>query len=665
MTWDKDTPWNKDVEGEQALELINSDAKTIRVQAGPGTGKTFGLVRRVQRILHPDGLDAHGNNILVVAFNRVIAKDLKSDIDCCLDNSPHNGEPVVRTVHALCLQVIGTPLRLLLPHERTAMLYDVLQSHSKVRVKYTTQKKADQALQDHEANLAEHSCLWQAVQRWLKRHNANLISDLPGLLLDRIKGGDYDSIRYDHVIVDEFQDLTPGEQLLFMRLRRTGGSLVVLGDPKQSIYRFRGNDRDGLDKLAELDRAADITDIPMPECRRSPRPMVDAANKLMGLYPPKMDPVNEDPANIHVVYWKTPDAEAKGMARCIVENVHAHPTDRHLAMVTRRRFGYLLRNEMRALDEELSVDLSFSESLIESWPVREAFLYFCLLVAPDAPTWRAWLGYKNPGDDGKFKAAKRNSGAYLRFLEESDDDITLEAIQALAKEPSSKQRGQGGKALWDRAKRFLDLEKELIIEEDDDGGVVVERIFGTDTWNVSDAETAELDMKLLQTKSHAIIEELAQARPEVKPREHLVELAKRLRYMIATREPFESDGTHDLQVTTLWGAKGVTAHHVYILGLCGEAVPGERRPEYPGTDEDSHEEQRRLFYVSITRSRRTLVLSRATKIRLGEAQDLQLSNVQHTSRYWGKLTMSTFLRDIISILPAAHSGDTWSGCVEP
>ena len=51
-------------------------------------------------------------------------------------------------------------------------------------------------------------------------------------------------------------------------------------------------------------------------------------------------------ANIHVVTWKTPEAEAAGMAAAIVNNIHAHPSDRHLAMVTRRQFGYWLRDKI-------------------------------------------------------------------------------------------------------------------------------------------------------------------------------------------------------------------------------------------------------------------------------------------------------------------------------
>ena len=70
-------PWNDGVEGTLVLPVINHDAPILRVEAGPGTGKTFGLVRRVERILHPDGLAASPSRVVVVAFNRVIAKQLE------------------------------------------------------------------------------------------------------------------------------------------------------------------------------------------------------------------------------------------------------------------------------------------------------------------------------------------------------------------------------------------------------------------------------------------------------------------------------------------------------------------------------------------------------------------------------------------------------------
>jgi superfamily I DNA/RNA helicase len=178
------------------------------------------------------------------------------------------------------------------------------------------------------------------------------------------------------VIVDEFQDLTPGEQELMLRLRRPGGQLVALGDPRQSIYMFRGNDRQGLAKLeAHLKDDEIVTDIEITECQRCPKLIVVAADKLMALSGvEEMVPVSDAAANMHVVTWKTPEAEAASMAAAIVKNIKAHPDERHLAMVTRRQFGYWLRGKIAELDPSLRIELGFSEGLLESWAAREAFL---------------------------------------------------------------------------------------------------------------------------------------------------------------------------------------------------------------------------------------------------------------------------------------------------
>jgi len=94
---------------------------------------------------------------------------------------------------------------------------------------------------------------------------------------------------------------------------------------------------------------------------------------------------------------------------------------------------------------------------------------------------------------------------------------------------------------------------------------------------------------------------------------------------------------------------------------CDEAIPGERRDEYPGTDTDFVEEQRRLFYLSITRAKRTLVISRATEVTRGEALRLGLAVDARPFRI--DLEMTRFLRDILPLLPRAEPGDEWDGCV--
>ena len=442
---------------------------------------------------------------------------------------------------------------------------------------------------------------------------------------------------------------------------------MALGDPRQSIYAFRGNDREGLRKLDRLVEPPEttVTDIAMTECRRCPETIVEAANQLMGLYDSEpLIPSSEERANTHVVAWKSYQAEAKGMAKAIVENIRANPQDSHLAMVTRRKFGYRLRDEMHALDNELNVELNFSESLLETWPVREAFLFFCLLADPDAPTWRAWLACKNSSSGKNYKAPNRNAAAYLKFLTKCKDKITESAVEQLAS-CFKKPPGSGGQSLWDRAKRYVDL-KKVLRWEGTNALLLIEEIFDVSKWDIeqiTDSETvtqAKCDMVLARDKAGDICQEFQSANPDATTQQQLKEVASRLRYQIATREPLVPSGITDLSVSTLWGAKGITADHVYVIGLCDEAIPGEIRDEYPGTLLEFREEQRRLFYVSITRSKKTLVLSRARFIRPGEAARLGLSSPKGNS-----LEMCPFLQDIMRFLPDTQNGVDWQGVLGP
>ena len=96
--------------------------------------------------------------------------------------------------------------------------------------------------------------------------------------------------------------------------------------------------------------------------------------------------------------------------------------------------------------------------------------------------------------------------------------------------------------------------------------------------------------------------------------------------------------------------------------MCREALPGQRRDEYPDTETEYDDEQRRLFYVSITHAKKTLVISRALRVDRGAAKQLGLT-VTTGNKYWADLGMSPFLRGIMGILPPAIQGVSWGGCL--
>jgi superfamily I DNA/RNA helicase len=207
--------------------------------------------------------------------------------------------------------------------------------------------------------------------------------------------------------------------------------------------------------------------------------------------------------------------------------------------------------------------------------------------------------------------------------------------------------------------RFCELLEQLQADQSAPEAFI-DKIFDPEFWITAetvDAVTARLDLELVTQKARVILDET----DAISPEERLRLVARRLRYQIATREPFAPDETVDLHVSTFWAGKGLTADHVYLLGLCDAAIPGTRRDEYPGTEAEYLAEQKRLFYVSITRSKKTLVLSRAKHIRGSEAMRLGLLNdVPPYST--ARLAMSRFLRDIIPVLPRAVNGEDWLGC---
>ncbi len=666
MDIDPSNPWTRGVRGEQVLPLINASAPVIRVSAGPGTGKTFGLARRVVRLLHGEGDGLDGPDVLVVAFNRVIAADLARNIAAELAHAGHSGDPPeVRTVHALCLATLQAAApRLLLPDEVDCMLYDVHSEHEPIRLRYPTFNELSQALREYEANREDHPVLRQGVERWLKRHEAVLVSDLPERLRSHLDSGDAPEARYQAVVVDEFQDLTPGEQELVSRLRHPGGELVALGDPRQSIYNFRGNDREGLQRLEDL-TGDSVLDVPMTECQRCPPEIVDAANTCVALYGhTAMVAGSDKPANIHAVHWNTPASESNGMAKAIASNMATFPSERHLVMATRRRWAYALRDELKAIDPDIPVEVTFAESILETWQAREAFYFYCLLADPDPATWRGWLSYRTPTHNASFQAPRRSADAYLRFLASSADDLDETRILQLASERRTARRGAGGAALWDRANRFVELANSNDwsgLEPED----LIGSVFDPDLWNLddsADAEAARADLGQLRDRAKEIAEEIADTPGGVNVGQGV---ARSLRYQIATRKPFDEIAEEDdrsLTITTLWGAKGLTADHVYVIGLCDEAMPGSRPPAYRGSTEEHYDEQRRLFYVTLTRTTRTLVLSRPRKIKNGEIHQLRLDDGGSAGQWHRKLTASRFVRDIAE-LRVSRPGEEWDGCV--
>jgi DNA helicase-2/ATP-dependent DNA helicase PcrA len=287
--------WNEGLDGVH-LEIAQSDSSRIGVLAGPGTGKTTrGLMRRVARLL-AEGVP--GERILLLSFTRVAAADLRDKV-AELDVP---GAEAVRatTLHSYCLgllrreailELTGRTPRILLEHERDLMLRDIGEDFGTIYER-REQLRAFEAgwarrTDDHPGSveLPEDRVFEASVLRWLRDHRAMLIGEVVPIAYSYVTQNPAaeELQAFDHLIVDEYQDLNSLEQSLLDTLAGEETSLCVAGDDDQSIYTtMRFAHPEGIREFLARD---ETTAFEIVACGRCPHKVLAMANALIGCAP--------------------------------------------------------------------------------------------------------------------------------------------------------------------------------------------------------------------------------------------------------------------------------------------------------------------------------------------------------------------------------------------
>jgi len=177
--------WNDDLSPElPAYRIATDELPRIRVLAGPGTGKSFAMNRRVARLLE-DGVQPE--RLLAVTFTRMAAEDLVREIRRL--NLPGSEDVQAGTLHALCFRILGKAHvievtgrhpRALAKYEQKPLVHDLkalgLGGVKKIHQEIRAYEAAWARLQ-HEAPSQpdeEEITFENALTRWLRFHRAML-----------------------------------------------------------------------------------------------------------------------------------------------------------------------------------------------------------------------------------------------------------------------------------------------------------------------------------------------------------------------------------------------------------------------------------------------------------------------------------------------------------
>ncbi len=599
MTESGREPWLDGIDGDALPRLISGQARIIRVVAGPGSGKTTGLKRRVQRLIQ--GENVRPEQIFVGTFTRAIAGELAEALGVTVARDDDGDEPKavsVSTLHSHALRLIrkhptarpGREMRFLLSYEKDAMLYDIGEALSDSMDQNARKRELKRVC----AQWAKGTDLDTAgfvgeMERWLRHHRGMLIDEVVNLARIGLESGEIPSGEFDHVVIDEYQDLTAAEQRLVELIWSKDGSLVVLGDDDQSIYSFRHNHPGGISEFLERWVAEEPADLSIPENRRCGRVIVEIGNAMMaaaGSAKPPMISRRGEEGEVAFVYWPPLAHEVGGLAKYM----QARKDTRFLVLVPRRFIGYLLK---RALGADAVT--AFHEEALEVPAVQERFALAALVANPeDRIALRTVLGFCA---GGSLWASKRNACAY-RSLQAVPlvGRALLEAIAA----GDAKLRGGGSKHVQDRAQHARDLLAGMPEDTEKRIEILFDPAVAAPIADPEVRDEARRDLEELRHSAHEIRQRLNQPT--------LAKVLERLRYRIAMRLPLAESEESRVRIMTLHGAKGLEADVVVIAGAADQIIPGFP-PNEPAGEARHREEQRRLLYVSVTRAKRELVVS--------------------------------------------------------
>lgn len=624
----------------------------MRVVAGPGTGKSYGLKRRVQRLLE-EGCDP--KTILAVTFTNVAANALKTDLQAELSEEGIESAKEIKacTLHSLCFGILqkeqvfrltGRTPRPLMDFEKNFVIEDLKDSFggkeavAQLIIDYESAFAREQTDTPGAIPTARDLQFQEKLRSWLTLHNAMLIGEVIPLTIEYLKNHPEapERTQFEHILVDEYQDLNKAEQVLIHLLVSNSTQFVIVGDEDQSIYRFRNARPEGIAEFGNAHEA--IEDVNLTTCRRCPRKVVELVNELMR-YPLEQThkvlvqhESNED-GTIEVVRWSTYEDEIKGIAKFItyLHNVESAALEDILVLAPRSQIGYDLKNELRN-NCSIACHTFFKEDFLKEDEAKRRFAMLNYAVNPeDRVALRVLLGMPTP-------LHKTYSKICEKCVELSKSP--REVLQAVQNRELDIPRSNN------LIERFVSIEAEAETLRAKSAEEIVQ-------WLIHDLDESSPFRELCSLVDFTEMEDTAQILGELKMR-------------ILFPEVSEDDGY--VRIMSLHKSKGLSAPYVVIMGCCDGFIPTIKGEDKLREQNDLQEiearkkEAKRLFFVAATRVKRHLVFSSFNTIFASLAMNMgglkyrrQVFDLQTRKNIWHSQACG-FFTDMVSNLPDTMNG---------
>lgn len=284
---------------EKQREAAELPASCLAVIAGPGTGKTGTLTARIKCLIEKRRVKP--SEITAVTFTNQAAGELRERLKRELANKRSQSLIQTGTFHSICLKMLeeaGEKADLADPLELSVLAEEILEEESKnLRptefLRRVSRKKTELALAQEtpeKTGEKEENSFQKAFDRYRTAMEAQGWLDFDDLLIRTVSllRENCPAIRrfcshFRYLLVDEFQDISPLQYALIREWNKEGRELFVIGDPDQAIYGFRGSDAECFKRL--LQDIPETKVIALQENYRSTEPIVKAACSVISHNP--------------------------------------------------------------------------------------------------------------------------------------------------------------------------------------------------------------------------------------------------------------------------------------------------------------------------------------------------------------------------------------------
>jgi DNA helicase II / ATP-dependent DNA helicase PcrA len=594
----------------QQLEAVRTTRGPVLILAGAGTGKTRVITARIMYLLS-EGV-APGN-ILAVTFTNKAANEMRTRVSTDRETKK---KLTLCTFHALCLRILRRDIQKL-GYKSNFSIYDEsdqLGLLRKIITRLTSQnekldpaaasssisKVKNQRLPFAATDSSLQSAVFHRYQEALKTYNAVDFDDLLVLavrLLAEFPGvREHWQQKYEFIMVDEFQDTNRLQLDLVLLLSGTHRNVCVVGDDDQSIYGWRGAE---ISNILEFERHfPNPKIIKLEQNYRSTNAILGTANSVI-LQNPRRRPKalwSDNGAGSPVRIVAVPDDREE--ASYVVGEIQKQKLTEEcrwtgFAVIFRMNAqSRLIEENLRRL--HIPYRLVGGRSFFERREVKDLLAYLACIVNPDddvgllriintpargigAATIELAIQESNQAHKSIFETLQ--SGSFQTLLSQR----TLAGIRRFT-ELIDGYETKFAQPLTDLARTVEELLTEIDYFQD------LRRSCKTPEESLNREENLRELFRAISDYQGRSSEGLSGFLAEA--------------VLDNDRNEKQDENADGVTLITFHAAKGLEFDHVYLIGLEEGILPHSRSKL-----EGNLDEERRLFYVGITRSKRSLTIS--------------------------------------------------------